>query len=41
LLAMVTGKSIMLEEYARMQIAAEEEHLAEIRKMMRRPGSIK
>ncbi|HSY07285.1 MAG TPA: ferritin-like domain-containing protein [Steroidobacteraceae bacterium] len=41
LLAMVTGKSIMLEEYARAQIAAEEEHLAEIRKMMRRPGSIK
>jgi len=41
LLAMVVGKSIMLEEYARAQIAAEEEHLAEIRKMMRRPGSIK
>jgi len=41
LLALVTGKSIMLEEYARTQIAAEEEHLAEIRKMMRRPGSIK
>ena len=41
LLTMVTGKSIMLEEYARAQIAAEEEHLAEIRKMMRRPGSIK
>jgi hypothetical protein len=30
----------MLEEYARTQIAAEEEHLAEIRKMMRAPGSI-
>jgi bacterioferritin len=41
LLTMVAGKSIMLEEYARAQIAAEEEHLAEIRKMMRRPGSIK
>jgi bacterioferritin len=41
LLAMVAGRSIMLEEYARAQIAAEEEHLAEIRKMMRRPGSIK
>jgi bacterioferritin len=41
LLGMVAGKSIMLEEYARAQIAAEEEHLAEIRKMMRRPGSIK
>jgi bacterioferritin len=41
LLTMVAGRSIMLEEYARDQIAAEEEHLAEIRKMMRRPGSIK
>jgi bacterioferritin len=41
LLGLVTGKSIMLEEYARDQIAAEEAHLAEIRKMMRRPGSIK
>ncbi|MEJ0036234.1 MAG: ferritin-like domain-containing protein [Gammaproteobacteria bacterium] len=41
LLTQVAGKSIMLEEYARDQISAEEEHLAEIRKMMRRPGSIK
>lgn len=41
LLQIVAGKSIMLEEYARGQIAAEEEHLAEIRKMMRKPGSIK
>jgi len=41
LLDFVAGRSIMLEEYARTQIAAEEEHLAEIRKMMRRPGSIK
>lgn len=41
LLDLVAGRSIMLEEYARAQIAAEEEHLAEIRKMMRRPGSIK
>jgi bacterioferritin len=41
LLDMVTGRSIMLEEYAREQIAAEEVHLAEIRKMMRTPGSIK
>jgi bacterioferritin len=36
LLALVASESIMLEEYARAQIAAEEEHLAEIRKMMRR-----
>lgn len=41
LLGQVAGRNIMLEEYARAQIAAEEEHLAEIRKMMRRPGSIK
>jgi hypothetical protein len=27
----------MLEEFARAQIAAEEQHLAEIRKMLRRP----
>lgn len=40
LLKLVADKSIMLEEYARTQIAAEEEHLAEIRKMMRAPGSI-
>ena len=41
LLDQVTGRSIMLEEYARDQIAAEEAHLADIRKMMRKPGSIK
>jgi bacterioferritin len=41
LLKQVEGRSIMLEEYAREQISAEEAHLAEIRKMMRRPGSIK
>src|ERR1700739_3595708 len=32
LLELVAGKSIMLEEYARLQIATEEAHLAEIRK---------
>lgn len=41
LLALVAGRSIMLEEYARGQIAAEEAHVAEIRKMMRKPGSIR
>jgi bacterioferritin len=41
LLRQAVDKSIMLEEYARGQIAAEEQHLAEIRKMMRKPGSIK
>ena len=40
LLEIVRDKSIMLEEYARDQIAAEEQHLAEIRKMKRAPGSI-
>ena len=41
LLELVAGKSVWLEEYARDQIAAEEMHLADIRKMMRKPGSIK
>ncbi len=36
LLKLVAGKNIMLEEYARMQIAAEDQHQAEIRKMLRR-----
>lgn len=38
--AAVAGRNIMLEEYARAQIAAEETHLAEIAKMLRKPGSI-
>jgi bacterioferritin len=41
LLELVTGNNVWLEEYARDQIAAEEMHLADIRKMMRKPGSIK
>jgi bacterioferritin len=41
LLGLATGHSVLLEEYARDQIAAEEMHLADIRKMMRKPGSIK
>src|SRR3954469_6577742 len=41
LLELVAGNSVWLEEYARDQIAAEEMHLADIRKMMRKPGSIK
>jgi bacterioferritin len=36
LLKLVADKNMMLEEYARGQIAAEELHLAEINKMMRR-----
>jgi bacterioferritin len=41
LLDLTAGKSVMLEEYARAQIAAEEAHVADIRKMMRKPGSIR
>jgi len=41
LLELVAGKSVWLEENARDQIAAEEMHLADIRKMMRKPGSLK
>ena len=36
LLKLVEGHSIMLEEYARDQIATEELHLAEISKIMKR-----
>jgi bacterioferritin len=40
LLDMVAGRNIMLEEYARQQIATEEAHAADIGKMLRKPGSI-
>ena len=40
LLALVAGRNIMLEEYARTQIAAETAHVADINKMLRKPGSI-
>jgi bacterioferritin len=40
LLAAVADRSIMLDEYARTQIAAEEAHVADISKMLRKPGSI-
>jgi bacterioferritin len=36
LLALVKDRSILLEEYARAQVAAEEGHIAETRKMLRR-----
>ena len=36
LLSIVADKSIMLEEFARTQIATEEQHLSEIAKMMRK-----
>ena len=35
------GKSIMLEEYAREMIQAEEMHLGEVDKMLRKPGDIR
>lgn len=38
LLDLVRDKDVMLEEYARGMIAAEQEHLHEIKKMMRRPA---
>lgn len=37
---LVEGKSIMLEEYAREMIYAEEMHLGEVDKMLRRPGDV-
>jgi bacterioferritin len=40
LMKMVEGRNIMLEEYARGQIAAETAHVADLNKMLRKPGSI-
>ena len=40
LLQLVEGKSVMLEEYAREKIFAEEVHLGEVNKMLRNPGDI-
>lgn len=34
------GKSVLLEEYAREMIVAEELHLDEVNKMLRRPGDV-
>jgi bacterioferritin len=38
LLSIVRDHSVMLEEYARSMIAAEEQHQSEVDKMLRRPG---
>jgi bacterioferritin len=38
LLSECAGKDIRLEEYARQMIRTEEDHIAEIEKMLRRPG---
>jgi len=40
LLALVEGRSVMLEEYARQMIHAEELHAGEVDKMLRRPGEV-
>jgi len=40
LLKLVEGRSVMLEEYARQMIYAEEQHAGEVNKMLRRPGDV-
>ena len=40
LLDLVTGRDIMLEEYARRLISEESMHVAEVDKMLRRPGEV-
>ncbi len=40
LLELVKDKSVMLEEYARRMIAAEELHAGEVDKMLRKPGDV-
>jgi bacterioferritin len=40
LLEVVRDRSVFLEEYARKMIAAEEMHLGEVNKMLRKPGEI-
>ncbi len=40
LLALTQGKSVLLEEYARKMISAEELHAGEVDKMLRQPGDI-
>jgi bacterioferritin len=41
LLGQVEGKNLLLEEYARKMIVAEEMHAAEVEKMLRKPGDVK
>ena len=40
LLSIVEGRSVMLEEYARQMIYAEEMHAGEVDKMLRKPGAV-
>ena len=41
LLDLVKEKDVLLEEYARKMIVAEETHAAEVDKMLRKPGDVK
>jgi bacterioferritin len=41
LLDLVSGHSVLLEEYARRMVAEEEMHLGEVNKMLRKPGEVK
>jgi len=40
LFRLVEGRSVMLEEYARQMICAEELHAGEVDKMLRKPGDV-
>ena len=40
LLTLVEGRSVMLEEYARQMVHAEELHAGEVDKMLRQPGEV-
>lgn len=40
LYVLTEGKSMVLEDYARSQIFQEEQHLGEVDKMLRRPGTV-
>ena len=40
LLLVVEGKSVMLEEYARQMVQAEELHAGDVDKMLRQPGGV-
>ena len=40
LLLVVEGKSVMLEEYARQMVQAEELHAGDVDKMLRQPGEV-
>ncbi|MEZ0259663.1 MAG: bacterioferritin [Alphaproteobacteria bacterium] len=41
LLKLVEGKSVLLEEYALKMVAAEELHMGDVDKMLRKPGEIR